>query len=106
MKHYIELNNRFFEVKKLKGKVHPLEYRSLDDCYNKPSALKRDIYNDWCKWLVEFAFDESSDYEYGILTVLSYNCMIFTLGAEVYNKKGELIGYLYITKTRQELWTV
>lgn len=106
MKHYIELNNRTFEVKKLKGKVQPLEYRSLYDCYNKPSSLKKDIYSDWYKWLVELTFDESSDYGYGILTVLSYNCMIFTLGAEVYNKKCELIGYLYISKTRQELWTV
>lgn len=25
---------------------------------------------------------------------------------EVYNKLGELIGQLYITKTRQEFWTV
>lgn len=25
---------------------------------------------------------------------------------EVYNKLGELIGHLYITKTRQEFWTV
>lgn len=103
MKHYVELNNRTFEVKKLKGKPQTLEYRSLDDCYKKPSALKRDIYNDWYKWL---AYNELSNYEYGILTVLSYNSMIFTLGAEVYNKKGELIGYLYITKTRQELWLV
>lgn len=43
MKHYIELNNRTFEVKKLKGKVQPLEYRYLYDCYNKPSQLKKDI---------------------------------------------------------------
>lgn len=89
-------------MKKLKCKVHPLEYRSLDDCYSKPSALKREIYIDWCEWFAELASNNISDYEYGKMTILSYNCNIFTLCAEVYNKIGELIGYLYITKTRQE----
>lgn len=91
-------------MKKLEGEVHPLEYRTLDDCYVKPSSLKRDIYVDWDKWLVELANCGQSGYGYGLFTVLSYNVMMFTLGAEVYNKVGELIGYLYITKTRQELW--
>ena len=106
MKQYIELNNRTFEVKKLKGEVHPLEYRTLDDCYVKPSSLKRGIYDDWDKWLVELANCGQSGYGYGLFTVLSYNTMMFTLGAEVYNKVGELIGYLYITKARQEFWSV
>ena len=104
MKRYIELNNRTFEVKKLKGEVHPLEYRTLDDCYAKPSSLKREIYDDWGNWLVELANCGHSGYGYGLFTVLSYNAMFFTLGAEVYNKAGNLIGYLYITKTRQEFW--
>ena len=106
MKQYIELNNRTFEVKKLKGEVRPLEYRTLDDCYVKPSSLKRDIYDDWDNWLVELANCGQSDYGYGLFTVLSYNTMMFTLAAEVYNKVGELIGYLYITKTRHEFWTI
>ena len=103
---HIELNNRTFEVKKLKGEVHSLGYRTLDDCYAKPSSLKRAIYDNWNKWLVELVNSEKSDYDYGLFTVLSYNCMMFSLGAEVYNKVGELIGYLYITKTRQEFWTI
>lgn len=104
MKRYIELNNKTFEVKKLKGEVHPLEYRTLDDCYDKPSSLKRDIYGDWHNWLVELANCGQTEYGYGLFTVSSFNCMFFTLSAEVYNKVGKLIGYLYITKTRQELW--
>ena len=106
MKQYIELNNRTFEVKKIKGKVCPFEYRTLDDCYVKPSSLKEDIYDDWNKWIVELANCGQSGYGYGLFTVLSYNTMMFTLGAEVYDKVGELIGYLYITKTRQEFWTI
>lgn len=106
MRKYIELNNRTFEVKKLKGEVRPLEYRTLDDCYAKSSSFKRYIYNDWDNWLVELANCRHSDYGYGPITVLSYNAMIFTLGAEVYNNDNKLIGYLYITKTRQEFWSV
>lgn len=106
MKQYIELNNRTFEVKKLKGEVRSLEYRTLDDCYAKPSSLKRAIYDDWDEWFVELANCGQSGYGYGLFTVLSYNIMMFTLGAEVYNKVGELIGYLFITKTRHEFWTI
>ena len=109
MKRYIELNNRAFEVKKLKGEVHPLEYRTLDDCYAKPSSLKRAIYDEWDKWLVELANCGQSGYGYGLFTVLSYNVMMFTLGAEVYNKVGEFSWILLLKKNRliyhlQNLW--
>lgn len=76
MKQYIKLNSETFEVKKLKYEPEHLDYKTLEDCYTNPSKIKRAIYNDWLEWL------------------------------EVYNKLGELIGQLYITKTRQEFWTV
>lgn len=106
MKQYIELNNRTFEMKKLKSEVHDLKYRTLNDCYVKPSLIKREIYDDWYKWLTELKDEANSDYGFGRLTILSYNVMFFTIGIEVYNNVDELIGYLYITKTRQEFWTV
>ena len=106
MKQYIKLNYRIFEVKKLKGEVHDLKYRTLNDCYAKPSLIKREIYDDWNKWLTELKDEANSGYGYGRLTILSYNVRFFTIGIEVYNKVDELIGYLYITKTRQEFWTV
>lgn len=106
MKQYIELNNRTFEVKKLKDEVYSLKYRTLNDCYVKPSLIKREIYDDWRKWFLEIKYEANSDYDYGILTILSYNVRFFTIGIEVYNKVDELIGYLYITKTRQEFWKV
>lgn len=106
MKQYIKLNSETFEVKKLKYESEYLDYKTLEDCYANPSKIKRVIYNDWFEWLDELKLDNPTDYEFGYLTVLSYNVNIFTLGVEVYNKLGELIGQLYITKTRQEFWTV
>lgn len=106
MKQYIKLNSETFEVKKLKYKPEHLVYRTLKDCYAYPSEIKRVIYNDWLVWLDELILNNPTDYEFGYLTVLSYNFNVFTLGVEVYNKLGELIGHLYITKTRQEFWTV
>lgn len=105
MKRYIELNNETFEVKKVKGELHPLEYRTLVDCYNKPSEIKRSIWKQWVDWLLQFD-KNATDMWLGSLTVVSYNCRFFTLGCNVYNNDDELIGQLYITKTRHEFWTV
>lgn len=106
MKQYIKLNSETFEVKKLKYEPEYLDYKTLDDCYDNPSKIKRVIYNDWLEWLDELNLNNPTEYEFGHLTVLSYNINMFTLGIEVYNKLGELIGQLYITKTRQEFWKV
>lgn len=106
MKQYIKLNNETFEVKKLKYELKYLDYKTLDDCYINPSETKRAIYRYWLEWRNKLDLDNSSDYVFGQMTILSYNYSVFTLGIEVHNKKGELIGYLYITKTRQEFWTV
>ena len=105
MKKYIELNNETFEVKKVKGELHPLEYKTLVDCYNKPSDIKRSIWSQWIEWLVQLDKNAIGMY-FGSLTVVSYNCMMFTLGCNVYNNDNKLIGHLYITKTRQEFWTI
>lgn len=104
MKKYIELNNETFEVKKIKGELHPLEYRTLADCYKKPSDIKRSIWGQWVHWTIQ-SHKNATNMRLGSLTVVSYNSMMFTLGCNVYNNDYELIGYLYITKTRQEFWT-
>ena len=104
MKQYIKLNNKTFVVKRVKGKLYPLRLRALTDCYAKPSTLKRTIYEEWANWLIELN-DSSSDMHFKPMTVCSYNNHMFTLGCDVYNK-NHLIGQLYITKTRQEFWTV
>ena len=104
MKQLVKLNNEFFELKTLKHEPVCLEYKTLNDCYTKPSEAKRAIYDNWLEWRDELDAHNSTEYEFGLMTVLTYNTNVFTLGVEVYNKIGELIGNLYISKTRQEFW--
>ena len=105
MKQYIKLNNESFEVKKVKGELHPTtQVRSLEDCYAKPSSVKRAIYNDWFNWYLTV---DSPDYEIVNMTIQSYNANMFTIRMDVFDTKTkEFIGYLDITKTRQEFWRV
>lgn len=103
MKQYIELNNVTFEIKRVKGELHPIaQVRSLGDCYAKPSSAKREIYNDWLRWYMT----NSDKYILKHFTINSYNVNMFTLTCDVYNMKNEFIGQIYITKTRHEFWTI
>ena len=105
MKRYIELNNKTFEVKKVKGELHPMtEVRTLYDCYAKPSAIKKVIWRDWFNWYLSV---EDSKYQLVDISIHSYNVKMFTIRMDVFDAKtSEFIGYLYITKTRHEFWTV
>lgn len=105
MKQYIKLNNKTFEVKKVKSKLQPLRFRALTDCYISPSKTKQEIYSEWVDWLIELN-NISTDMRCNSMCVLSYNVHMFTLGCDVYNNKNQLIGRLCITKTRQEFWEV
>ena len=107
MKQYIKLNNETFEVRKAKGELHPIrEVRGLGDCYNKPSRAKYEIYHDWLKWYKVANMNEPF-YMFRHFTINSYNCMMFTLSIDVYDfSTAKFIGQLYITKTRQEFWTI
>ena len=105
MKQYIELNNETFEVKKAKGELHPMrELRTLEDCYAKPSEAKKEIYKEWFDWYLSV---DSADYQIVNMTIQSYNTCMFTIRMDVFDAKTyEFIGCLYITKTRQEFWTI
>lgn len=107
MKQYIKLNNETFEVKKVKCELHPIsEVRGLGDCYNKPGRPKHEIYNDWLKWYKVVNVNEPF-YILRHFTINSYNCIMFTLLIDVYDYlTDKFIGQLYITKTRQEFWTI
>lgn len=105
MKQYIELNNVTFEVKKVKGELHPIkEVRTLEDCYAKPSDTKRAIYNEWFNWYLTV---DSPVYEIVNMTVQSYNVNMFTIRMDVFDTETKrFIGCIYITKTRHEFWTI
>lgn len=107
MKQYIKLNNETFEVKKVKGELHPIkEVRDIGDCYNKPSETKYDIYHSWLKWYKVTNMNEPF-YIFRHFTIHSYNFMMFTLLIDVYDRTtNNFIGQLYITKTKQEFWAV
>lgn len=107
MKKYIELNNVSFEIKKVKGELHPItQVRTLTDCYARPSYVKHEIYNDWLTWYKEANMNEPF-YIFRHFTINSYNCRMFTLSIDLYDRTtNNFIGKLYITKTRQEFWRV
>lgn len=105
MKKHIKLNNETFEIKKVKGELHPISsVRVLSECYVRPSVTKREIYEYWWNWYNGMNV-RSSEFEVSNLTIDSYNCTMFTLKMNIY-KSGIFIGQLYITKTRQEFWTI
>lgn len=105
MKKFVELNNETFEVKKVKGELHPMiEVRTLDDCYAKPSAIKKAIWNEWFNWYLSV---ESPKYQIVNMSIQSYNVNMFTIRMDVFDAKTyEFIGCIYITKTRHEFWTI
>lgn len=77
-------------------------FKTLFECYNKPSIIKQDIYKECIKKVnaIEDYFGGNSIEDYG---VLSYNFNMFTFGANIV-KNGELIAVYYETKTRREIW--
>lgn len=106
MKRYIQLNNEDFVIKQAKGILVPnKQVRFLSDCYAKPSLVKQAIFDSWVEWVKQVNLDNEK-YILKHLTIESYNCMIFTLSIDVYNLTSQLVGKLYITKTRHEFWTI
>ena len=103
MKQYIELNKESFELKKVKGELYPItQVRCLDDCYAKPSNAKRAIYNYWLGWYMK----EDNNFILKHFSINSYNVNMFTLICDVYNTDNVFLGHIYISKTRQEFWTI
>lgn len=106
MKQSIKLDNEIFVIKKAKGELHPItQLRDLGDCYANVSPAKCSIYYYWLKWYT----DNCISYRYILkhFTINSFNNMMFTLLIDVYDTAtDDFIGQLYISKTRQEFWTV
>lgn len=106
MKRFIELNNKNFEVREAKGNLYPnKQIRTLSECYVKPSLVKQAIFDNWCDWVKEVNLNNDK-YILKHLTIESYNSMMFTLSIDVYNLTSQLVGKIFITKTRQEFWTI
>ena len=90
----------------VKNDIEPLHFKGgLCSCYERPSTWKEQIY-DSCNeraYTFKCAVDLCT-YNSG---VVSYNCMMFTYGANLYTSYREtskFCGYYYETKTRREIW--
>lgn len=66
---------------------------SLDQCYNRPSEAKRNIFNYW--------HDIALNNDCSTLKVKGYNSMMLTL--ETMKLIDNKVYYFYITKTKQEV---
>lgn len=101
MKRYIKLNNVFFEVKKSKGGMRPIKIvRDLRDCYKNPSPAKKEVFDHWYNYTIDFLDD---DYRVGRPSILTYNTFTFTIGFNVYDYDYNFIGVTYITPTHKYL---
>lgn len=96
MRKFIDIAGERFDIRV--KTVPDLPNRQLDlyDCYKRPSEAKREIYEYWLLWACR-----SGVKNFGIE---SYNSMMFTLSGKI-EIKGKKY-WLYITKTRQELFEI
>ena len=103
MKKEVIINGRSFVLKKAKGELHPkFATRYLRECYKNPSIAKQSIYDNWFEWYL----GGDNNYTLKHFSVNTYNTQMFTLSCDVYNMENEFIGCIYISKTKQEFWTV
>ena len=71
-KQYIKIGNELFELKE--SVAFTRIYKTLNDCYTRPSNTKKEIYDFWLKW-----FYENSNNALDFITIYSYNTYMFTL---------------------------
>ena len=94
----VVLNGKEF---RLKGKIFSHDIyesrRTIYDCYDKPSQAKVAIWESWVDWALYIDTE-------AMLWVNSFNYNMFTISGIIGTEIG--VCYLYITKTRQELWLV
>lgn len=65
-------------------------YRTLNDCYAKPSTAKKEIWKDIQSRAVELN---------GIPFIVGYNCFMFSAAIQYTDNDG-LVAFEYITKTK------
>ena len=104
MKEHKQINGVVFEVKHVGDELWKTasqvvkRVKTLDDCYNRPSQIKKDIYDMWMEWSQAvtdlYTFD-----------VDTYNTNVFTLSGVLEYSHG-MVEVIHITPTRHILYTV
>lgn len=104
MKETRTINNVVFEVKHVGVDIWKTatqvirRVKPLDECYNKPSMRKQNIYREWIEW----AYATEDIYTFDVDT---FNSNIFTLSGVIEYSNG-LVEVVHITPTRHILYTV
>ncbi len=96
-KQYIQLGNMIFEVLKPSTYI-PKSEGQLEDCYTKPSKIKKSIMNDWWFWANSISGTVK-------IWVTSFNYRFFSLGGEMWDETNKHYAF-YITYKRQQIWEV
>ena len=97
------INGVTFQVYHVEGNIEQMasdvirRSKRLHDCYDRPSARKLIIYNEWMKW----GRGVENLYTFDIDT---YNTNIFTLSGVIEN--DDSIEVIHITPTKHILYTV
>lgn len=103
MKEHKQINGVVFEVKHVGDELWKTaaqvvkRVKSLDDCYDRPSQAKQDIYDMWVRWSQAvtdlYTFD-----------VDTYNTNVFTLSGVLEYSHG-MVEVIHITPTKHILYT-
>lgn len=78
--------------------LHNVTPKTLEQCYECPSMIKRGIYEAWREWAIK-----ANVSNFGII---SYNIFKFTLYGELKDAHGYIVGYLIITKDHNKLYLI
>lgn len=97
MSKIIELNNVDFELGKPINGQPSINTRSIWDCYDKPSKIKEEIYEEWRNWFVR----DCDSYLFG---VCSYNGHFFTINGLI--TVNEKTYYLVITRSHNRAYEI
>lgn len=102
---FTEINGEQFETVKSKHAEKMIENhmkyyngRTLNNYYQKPSQIKKKIYEYWREWAIDphiWAFE-----------VINGSCFMFSIGAIYRNDLGDAIGYIRITKDHNRLFLI
>ena len=100
VKQYMIVNGIAFAVKKPLGNIvlNSDFSRDLTDCYEHPSSRKQAIWNNWLCWARMLPGSCQ-------LGISSFNVNFFTISGLWCREDGKKY-FLYITKTRQEIFEV
>lgn len=109
MTKYTEINGVEFETIKSKRTESMIDaylssgnaYRSIWDCYERPSRTKEEIYIEWRDWFL----NAENVFSFG---VHAHSCFMFTLAAILYDEEMQTkpIGFIHITKDHNRLYLV